>query len=459
MPDLSPHPPSAAVRSRAALVVTAIVFVVLAYRQVAFVHRYAVQVLYWDAWDLYEPLFRGQGWWASFDLQHGPHRQGLGGLLMRGTAALTRWDARADAAAVSWTLILATPLGLLLAWRCGLRGWPLVGVPVVYLNARQYVFFIGSANPAHGALPVLLLTLVGLAWFARSTAVRLSFLVTLTAAAIFTGFGLFVGLLTPAVLAVEAVAATRAGDRRRAVAIVIAIAATAAAWVAFGYGYHPDSAGEHFRFPFERPVEYLYFIGVMAANFVGVAAWDTGPGPGTISVGLVIAAVVLWVCISRGRRVVRAGVTGDRVSVVAFCLAAFGVIFATQAAVGRTPEGWQTGAVSRYVTLCVPAALAVLLHLSLRPGRNGRRLAVVSAGLLAFGTVTLPDNDVRSCDGLHDGCVRWAAACRKTHDQAAADRLARFPIYPKPTLASRLAFLEQHQLNLFAPTPRGTGER
>ena len=469
-----PAPPPA--RQRLPLAVTAVVLLVLAVRQQQFVAAHAVDVMYFDSWELYQPLFDGGGWWASFDLQHGPHRQGLGGLLMRATAVRSRWDTRCDAAAVSWVLIAAAVLGVGLAWRCGVRGWPLVAVPVLYLNRRQYAMFVASANPAHGAIPVLLITALGLAGFARPAAVRLPLVVGLTAGSIFTGFAVFVGLIVPPLLAVELVAAWRAGDRRRAAAVGAALVAVAATWAVFAHGYRFDPASAEFRFPVERPIEYLGFVGVMLANAVGVGSWQTGPGWGTVAIGLCVTAAVAAVCLDRGRRVVRAGARGDPASAALFCLSAYGLLFAADAAVGRTPMGWQTGAASRYVTLCVPPLMAVLCRAGASPRRAVRRLAVGCGFLMAVGTVTLHPGDEREAAAIRDACLHWRRAYLFTGDPAAADRLTHFLIYPdlypRPLLPARLDYLRRNGLNLFDPavwpdvpqpgrraTPPGTGGR
>src|SRR5687767_9566619 len=49
-------------------------------RLVVLVKENAVDLLFEDQWDLLTPLFEDSGAWAAFCLQHGPHRQGLGGL-------------------------------------------------------------------------------------------------------------------------------------------------------------------------------------------------------------------------------------------------------------------------------------------------------------------------------------------------------------------------------------------
>ncbi len=464
LPSTGPSP-----RRWLPLAVAAVVFAAMAARQQAFVHRYAVDVLYWDAWDLYRPLAHGQGWWDAFDQQHGPHRQGLGGLWVRFMAPRTGWDCRWDAVAVSAAVIAAVPLGVLLAWRCGVRGWALVAIPLVYLNTRQYQMWVALANPAHGAFPVLLLTGYCLAWFIRPAAGRLAAVVGLTLCSVFTGFGLFVGVLTPAVLAVELVDAARR-DRRRVAPVAAALVATAVVWAAFAHGYRLDPASDRFRFPYRRPVEYLYFVGVLLANYAGVGIDTTGePGWGTIALGLALAVAAATVCGVRLARVLRVGVARDPASVAIACLAAFGLLFALDAAVGRTPDGWRAAAESRYVTLSIPTGLAILLHLATSRGRAGRVAAVAFAGLLAAGTALPQPGDVGSARRVRDGCLRFRAAYLLTGDQRSAERLARFPIYPRPLDDGLLRYMWPRRLNLFAPdavgpaapaaTPRRTGGR
>ena len=57
-----------------------------------FVNRFGVNVLFFDQWDLLEPLFEGKNLWETFLWQHGPHRQGIGGVLTSLVLNATRWD-------------------------------------------------------------------------------------------------------------------------------------------------------------------------------------------------------------------------------------------------------------------------------------------------------------------------------------------------------------------------------
>jgi hypothetical protein len=430
------------------------VLVTLAVRQHLWVQRYAVGVLYWDGWDLYDPLFRGQGWWASFDQQHGPHRQGLGGWAIRIGAGLTNWDARANALVTSVALIVAATLGIALAWRCGLRGWLLAAVPVLYLNVRQTPTLVALANPSHGAFPLLLLTITGLALFDRRPWVRASLLAALTTLLVFTGFGLFAGLVVPTLLVHEVIRALRGGDHRRAAAAAAAVLCVGFAWGLFCVGYRFDPAVDNFRFPVEHPVQYLDFICVLAANYIGTAgpARDGELRALTMATGLAVAAIGMAVGVARGRRVWRSRVFDDPASAVICLLAAYDVLFAIDAAIGRTPAGWAVAVAARYVTLCVPMGLAILLHLGLSRRRAAKRLGLAFAAWMAVGTTFLQPADVADCVSLHNACVRWTHAFATLHDPRAADRLAGFQVYPLPLSEQRLSYLRRHRLNVFDPS-------
>lgn len=50
----------------------------LAVRLFALVDRHAVNILFWDQWDFFGPLFRDHNLWDIFSWQSGPHRMGIG---------------------------------------------------------------------------------------------------------------------------------------------------------------------------------------------------------------------------------------------------------------------------------------------------------------------------------------------------------------------------------------------
>ena len=429
--------------------IVAAAFAGLSWRQLQFVSSHSVNILFWDQWDFFKPLFENQGWWATFARQHGPHREGAGLVVMRLLAGMSDWDSRWDAFAASLLMIAAAALGLRLARRMGIPGnsVALVAVPLLFLNVLQYESFVGAVNLSHGTMPMFLFMAYCLSWFARNERWRILAISALTFLLIFTGFGLFVGFLTPVILVAECIQSWRARDTMRATLSGLGVAASGASWALFSHGYLFQPAVAGFRFPFERPAQYFVFVARMLGNFFGAPIL----GALGLVLGLLVAAALVVICVRNGRRMIRAGVASEPGSVVLFCLSAYSLLFCGNAAVGRVFMGDTAPFASRYVTLMVPAGMALFLEIALL----GRRRpfgwpALVYAALLIPGTCFLRPLDVTGVQWYTEGKAKWKAAYLETHDEAKADKAAGFQVYPGP-LGDRLKYLEERRLNLFAP--------
>jgi len=110
-------------------------FVLCLIRLAGFVQTNAVNVLCEDEWDFLQPLFDGRGPWSCFFWQHGPHRQGLGGLVDWCIFNATAWDVRAEAWAAVVVLSLATIAAIALAARLrGYLSWSDAAYPLLLLG-------------------------------------------------------------------------------------------------------------------------------------------------------------------------------------------------------------------------------------------------------------------------------------------------------------------------------------
>ena len=69
----------------------------LGIRMFKFIDRYAVNILYWDQWDFWKPILGSASAWEIFVWQHGPHRQGLGGWIIKLTALASHADLKVEA--------------------------------------------------------------------------------------------------------------------------------------------------------------------------------------------------------------------------------------------------------------------------------------------------------------------------------------------------------------------------
>ena len=90
-----PDPGSPTISDRRALCNAGLVgatFAICLVRLAGFAKDNAVNLLFEDQWDFLAPLFEGKGPWACFFWQHGPHRQGLGGLIDWFLYRAADWD-------------------------------------------------------------------------------------------------------------------------------------------------------------------------------------------------------------------------------------------------------------------------------------------------------------------------------------------------------------------------------
>jgi len=436
----------------ASWVLLTVLFAVMAIRQHRLVDRYSVNMMFGDQWDFCQP-FQGDTLWGSFDHQHGPHRQGVGLLLTRVIAYYSRLNSRWDSFGLSFVLIAAAAFGLLLAYLCGLRN-PLafLPIPMLYLTGRQWEHFVCASNISHGAMPILLFTLYGIAWFIRPHFLRLLLISLLTFCLIFTGFGIFVGLVTPMILLVEAVQAARAREFPRAAFVIAALIANAISWWMFSWNYVFQPAAAGFRFPYEKPLEYLYFIGMMFANYFGLST----PGRPAVLLGLFIAGCLGFLCLFHGWRFLRNGVIHQPTSVVIFALAAYSLIYCVNTAIGHVFLNWTVQATaSRYVTLMIPAGLAIFLHLATRkPPRLGTTLALLYAFALIPCAFYIDPSATAFMESFRDRRVIWRRTYLATQDVHQADAASGFQVYPASNdIIDRLNYLRLHQLNLFTPRP------
>ena len=440
----------AAARGRWTAVVVAAVFCVLALRQHLFVDRYAINVMFWDQWDFYQPLFQRGDLWDLFFRQHGPHRQGLGFLLTAVLAEISGWNSRWDAFGVSMVLIVAALLALLLARRCGAGGLMLILVPLLFFNLRQYEIFVGAANISHGAMPMLLLMALCLSWLVEKAAWRYALVTIFACLSIFTGFGLFTGVVVMLLLAGEVW--RHRGLAKQARAQWLSLGGLALAWLVFAYDYRFDPAVQGFRFPHERPWEYLLFMASMLNNFFGIR----GHGMLPLAIGMALLLFLVYVAALHGHRLVRHGLESQGRSAVIVTLALFALIYCGQTAVGRVVLGWREAAgSSRYVPLMIPAGMALFLHFAGISNRSYRQWGcLLLALLLAAGTLGLHGGDQRFIARYSAGRLLWKGVYLATGDVGKAGELANFMIHPAMEIEQRLDFLRQHHLNLFNPSGR-----
>jgi hypothetical protein len=427
-------------KSRAsARVVVLLVFAALAARLVSFTATYASNVLFFDQWDFYGGLFRGASAIELFLWQHGPHRMGIGGLALGIIANLTAWDTRYDSLTVALVLVLSAACALILTWRLANRARPLdIAVPFLVLNLSQYEHLVVTPNPALAALPLALVLLFALALDITRQGLRYVVLLIINFLAIYTGFGLFLGILTPLILLRDLVR-----QRSPVRLVVAALAISILSPLSFFIGYRPGESNECLAQGLPSVGTVLQFVSILYGSFAGLG--------GTV-LAYPVAVAVIATTLGLGIGTFRTH--DDRVYLPLATLGSFSLLFALGTALGRSCQGPEQAQVSRYFTLLIPGFLATYIALS-RIGLPRLRLfalAAIFVPVVAFSlmnAVSLDPSEIVNVKRL------WAECYVREQAISSCDRVTGHWIHPDAEwtgLQGKLDYLRDHRLNLFKGT-------
>ena len=430
---------------RGQILTVGVVFAAASVLLLGYVNRVAVNLMFWDQWDFESGLFLGSAPWDFFLWQHGPHRMGLAGLEIETVANLTRWDGRIDEFVMAATLILATALLLLAKVRLtGQLEYTDCAIPLLVLCLESWPHFATVSDPATAVLPMLLLGLAASALTLRDAARRWASLLAIDAAAVYTGFAVFIGLLVPILALIEGWY-----DRARRTWIWLVTVISSGLLASFFIGWQPVTAVDCFTFPTSNPLDYVVFIASVYASGFGL----TGDMPGALGLALGVAlaagaaTLLIWFTLARGsvEYAVPALLTG------------YGALFAVDAAVGRVCLGIDAAYAPRYVLNMVSVSIGLYIALSLLARRrawwqHARILVTVPVvGLTLWTNVHAAQQVVPFAD-----TKRAARDCINRYDDLEfCSRETGFMLHAVvgPDLVQRLEFMRANRLNMFKDVP------
>jgi hypothetical protein len=428
------------------VVVVFTVFLAAAGRLVLAVWHYSVNLIFWDQWDFYTPLFNHASLWRIFTWEHAPHREGIGLVLDKFVLQATRWNSRAEALFMVGALLAAAAVAVHLKRKLfGQLNYSDLVIPCLFLTFAQMEALVGEENPSYSAIPELLIALYCLVWMLPKSIARYAAVLALNFLLIYTGFGLFMGVVTIGVVLLDLRRASRTESGSTtvpAVAFLLAIVSLAS----FFYGYRWDPAVSC-RIPDAHLLNYPWFIGLMMSYFLGLRTVVRASLAGSFLV-LAACAILVW----HGVRLWRNREWGA-VDVTVVILLGFSLLFAANAAAGRACLGMPESAqFSRYMGLLTPAFLAIYFHL-LSWRKSRLRTALLGAFTIAIipGTVRMPNG--YSPQIVSDGKQAWKTCILQTGNINYCDHATGFPVYPDPRrthLLEKLQFLQRNQLNLYS---------
>ncbi len=417
-------------------------------RLVGLISAGAASVPFQDQWALLTPTFDRSGPWSAFAWQHGPHRQGVGGLLQYFLYPATEYDVRMEGWAAGVVLALAGLVAVALSARLrGRLSWADAVFPLLIVNPVHWETMLLTPNIAHGILPLLLTLLLACCWSRDGGALTVAGVGVLTATSLFTGFGFATAFASAGLIGLLLISPVASGWSRTRLGLVAGAFAVSLGLFALGYRWDPAVPG--WSFPVPDWGGYPKFCAFMHASLLGLREMS---GKALSVGGLLFAAVCaawLWSIV----RIVRGGADA-RVRVVAL-LGGAGLSFAAFTAVGRLPVNIQGAFMWRYLPLVLPGVCALVFAAEAWKPRLGRRgpLLVDLAAVALAGWIWMNFLPERYSDAVARGKERWIAAYRETLDLRAANARSGFDVFsPDPEselVRQRLRWMERERLGLF----------
>jgi hypothetical protein len=448
------------------LIVVSTFYLILSGRLLWTVYRYAVNIFFGDAWGSEYFVAAGhRSLWSMFRMPFGPHRQGLGALFSYVMGGCSHWNSRTETFAIGAVIVGATGCALLLKKRLyGSITYGDIAVPLLLLSPSQFEMLASYANPSHGPLPLLLAVLYCLAWTLKSKPLRYGLLLAVNFLLIYTGFGLFMGLLTPVLLGLEFYGDLKKGQASSRRWLLLAILVSIVSLCSFFVGYNFEAAKICYGSPGNATVafharylfRYLWFMCLMFANFAG----RKGLGLVTTTIGgLLLAACIgaLAFCFRELLFSSKPASSSEAVvqKIVPTALSGFGVIFAFSTAVGRLCLGEPAAAqTARYMPYLALALLGVYFCLISARGSGVRNFSLAALVTMALvSSISINRTDRGRMAWLAQGKQKWKDCYLVQQDVNRCDTLSNFRLDSNADgrLQDKLMVLQQKRLNLFAP--------
>ncbi len=427
--------------------VAALIFIIL--RWFFLIDKYSVNMLFWDQWDFMGGLFENKGAWELFSWQHGPHRQGVGFFLTKIVADLSGWNTRVECFMIGTVICLAALTALALKWRLtgNISAFD-IAIPLLYLSPLQFELFANTPNVSHGAMPLLLITLFCLCWTIENTMLRYAFCAAINFMTIYTGFGMFLGCITPFLFLSEIILAFKRNDQARKTAAIFFFFISVASMLSFFINYTFNSAVEGFVFPHPEPLIYVKFILINFANFIGLRMSHEILYLAATPIVFFMIWLLVKISIETWRGESDSKATFRQIFIV---LASFTLIFTINLAIGRACLGLGAATASRYLPYITLGFFALYLFAVTRDNVPNKFILTCMACFF-FTTFSIGNHYRIYAQWLCKGKQKWKQAYMHTENISIADKESGFKVHPNPSasrLKEKLAYLKKHQLNLY----------
>jgi hypothetical protein len=449
-------------------VLVAAAMVLLSGRLFRLISRYAVNIFFWDEWDLKTvTLFQKNSFWEMFNWQHGWHRLGLGAWVEKAVDSPLHWNSRSESFVLGVIIACAAICALWLKVRIdGKLSIFDVLIPAIFFSPAQWETLYMTPIYSQGPLPFLLVMFYGLAFTCERNTLRYPLVLAINFVTIYTGFGIFLGVLTPVLLSLDFWAQVPAKRLPRTYFVVILLLSLGSLGLFFR-GYIPTAGiGCYSQFQQSSLESYVGFLALIIANFFAL----TGHGFYPLAVGLTIFVAILisLVCaigwlLRRGQNDVSRPEHTRQVVVAA--LTAVSLASCMVIAYVRLCAGLQAAEAPRYTVYVQIGVLGLYFQLiGVRGGWVRRLLMTV---LMITASIACFHSNRQAMVRVRDGKQRWKMCYLQIENIEQCNQNAGFLIYPLPgenrrldekrqrlSLPQKLEYLKKTRQNLYLDAKR-----
>jgi hypothetical protein len=444
-------------------VLVAAATVLLSGRLFRLISRYAVNIFFWDEWDnKTATLFQRNSLWEMFTWQRGWHRLGMGALLEKALDPSFQWNSRSESFILGGIVAVAAVCALWLKFR--LYGkfsiWD-IAIPAIFFTPAQWETLYMTPIFSQGPLPFLLIVLYCLAWTCETSTVRYTLVLVINFVTIFTGFGIFLGVLTPVLLVLDFW--SYAPSKRSKTSYFVARLLTSLASLGYFFVGYVRTAGVD-CLPNAQPSSvkhYATFLMLMAADFFapnGRGAFARAAGTALL-IGLLISLICAVHFLLR-RTEITVSHHEQTAGLVVIVLGAMSLATCVTIAYLRLCAGLEVALAPRYTVYFQIGALGLYLYLL------GIRQPWVRRSVLTFLVISVVvaclHVDRTGMTHFRDGKQRWKACYLQNEDIGECNEGTGFLIYRLPggypridekrqnlTLQEKLQYLKRTRQNLY----------
>lgn len=415
---------------------------------------YSVNVLFWDNWNFWGPMFNTDtSIWDMFNKQHGPHKMGIGYFHLYIVAVLSDWNLRTEALSLIIVTLISSIAFLWLKYRLFQR-WNYFDaiIPFLCLGFAHYEIYFNVTNPALNAYPLLLIVCIGLVLTMKDNIAKYALLIILGFFSTYTGFAIFAGLIIPIYCLFESIRAfVRESDTKSRVTPIIATLLSSFGFASFFLDYRFLPAVPNFKFPHDPAYEYVQFLAGYWSHYFKLGNHT--------EISYLIAIIVvgaatfsIWNCL---RFIFKENSEMRRTSVVIAFFVLFSFIFSLNAAIGRVSIHTNAGMTSRYLIFFAPFWIACYMLLTqYKSTLKNSLVSIVFLGLLCYGEWSFQIEQRPNLSSLAQKKSEWVTSYRVNNDFLQSNAETGFKVYPWERDYDRFntytQYMEEHNLGFMA---------